>query len=70
MWQGIDASELDYEPILNYGKGWAIFFMAFIIVGSLFMLNMFVGVVISTFEQERDKLEHNSLLTPAQKLWV
>lgn len=33
------------------------------IVGSFFLLNLFVGVVISSFNREKDKIGGNNLLT-------
>lgn len=44
--------------------------MIFVIVGSFFFLNLFVGVVISTFNSEHDKLGGNDLLTEKQKEWI
>ena len=40
------------------------YFMLFIIFGHLFVLNMFVGVVVGCFIQEKEDLELNHLLTP------
>ena len=36
------------------------------ILGSLFILNLFVGVVIDTFNKEKDKLSNNNHLTRLQ----
>ena len=36
------------------------------ILGSLFILNLFVGVVIDTFNKEKDKLSNNNCLTRLQ----
>ena len=40
------------------------------IVGSLFILNLFVGVVINTFNIEKEKLSHNNLMTTLQDEYV
>lgn len=40
-----------------------LFFIIFVIVGAFFTLNLFVGIVISTFNREKDKLGKNFLLT-------
>ena len=32
------------------------FFMAFIVVGHLFLLNMFIGIVINVFNTEKENL--------------
>lgn len=36
------------------------------VVGSLFILNLFVGVVINTFNIEKEKLSRNSQMTDLQ----
>lgn len=43
-----------------------IFCSLFLIFGSLFILNLFVGVVIGTFNKEKDKLSNNNMLTKLQ----
>lgn len=49
---------------------WILFFVMFMIVGSMFILNLFVGVVISTFNNEKERLGKNYLLTETQIEWV
>ena len=56
MWNGVDSVDIGYQPIKNYSFGWVFFFIGFIIIGSLFVLNLFVGVVIDTFNREKEKL--------------
>ena len=34
------------------------------------LLNLFVGVVISTFNREKEKIGGNNLLTDRQKEWL
>jgi hypothetical protein len=45
------------------------FFILFMIVGSLFILNMFVGIVINVFNKEKEALQLNHLLTEIQMDW-
>jgi hypothetical protein len=40
------------------------------VVGSFFLLNLFVGVVISSFNRQKDLLGGNTLLTEKQKEWI
>jgi hypothetical protein len=40
-----------------------IYFVIVIFIQSLFMGNLFIGVVISTFSAEKEKFTHNALLT-------
>jgi hypothetical protein len=49
MFSGIDAVGIDLQPIYNYSQIWTVFFVIFIIFGSFFITNLFVGVVISKF---------------------
>ena len=44
----------------------AAFFIGYMIIGSLFILNLFVGVVITNFNIEKDKLFRNNQLTSLQ----
>lgn len=39
------------------------------VVGSLFILNMFVGIVINVFNKEKETLQMNHLLTQTQSDW-
>jgi voltage-dependent calcium channel T type alpha-1H len=66
------ATDLDYSavPFSEASPVWMFFFIFFVIVGSFFFLNLFVGVVISTFHSEHDKIGGNNLLTEKQKEWI
>ena len=48
----------------------SLFFIAYIVVCSFFILNLFVGVVITTYSREKEKLGKNFLLTENQKKWL
>lgn len=48
----------------------AFFFISYIIVCSFFILNLFMGVVISSYNREKDELSNSSMLTNAQKKWL
>lgn len=40
------------------------------ILGFFFFLNLFIGVVVSTFNAEQDKIGGNDLLTEKQREWI
>lgn len=63
MFTSINTTEIDSMPRHDNNLYWFLFFILFIIVGSFFLLNLFVGVVISTFNREKDKIGGNNLLT-------
>ena len=44
--------------------------MSFMIIGSLFMLNLFVSIVVNTYYGEKEKLYKNEYLSKYQKLWL
>jgi signal transduction histidine kinase len=70
LWTGIDAYKIDYNPIREYNPAAFFFFMASIILFSLFFLNLFVGVVIDTFKREKDILSRNNELNADQREWI
>ena len=70
MHNGIASRSLDLEPKNGSRPYLAVFYIMFIIVGSFFILNLFVGVVISTYNREKEKLGKNFLLNDKQKKWL
>ena len=63
MWTAVDSVEVHQEPVRNHNKTAVIFFVLFLIFGALFILNAFVGVVISKFNEEKAKLSRDHLMT-------
>ena len=70
MWSGVDTTQVDYVPKKDNNIYYVFFFIAFIVIGSQFFINLFVGVVINTFNKQKGKLEKNFLLTEEQKQWI
>eukprot|EP00939_MAST-03C_sp_MAST-3C-sp1_P000527 g527.t1 len=71
MYAAVDARGLDMQPSRDTNAfEWVIFFVAFIIWGSFFVMNLFVGVVCDTFNEMQEKFGTNFLLTDHQKKWV
>ena len=67
MWQAVDSTQIHQVPSRNKHPAFVFFFIFFMIVGTLFILNLFVGVVINTFDKEKEKLSNNYLMTDLQK---
>jgi hypothetical protein len=67
MWQAVDCAVEFHEPIKNNKLLSTFFFIVFIIMGALFILNLFVGVVIGQFGTEKEKLVRNNLITDLQE---
>ena len=58
------------QPIKNYNIFWSLFFMIFVFFGNFLILDLFTGVVVSTFNKEKEILGKNFLLTDNQKKWL
>ena len=65
MWDAVDASDIYLVPrdasladsVIESDQWLTVaFFIFFMIVGSLFILNMFVGIVINMFNLEKEAL--------------
>ncbi|KAJ8559206.1 hypothetical protein ON010_g8243 [Phytophthora cinnamomi] len=67
----IDApTEVDMQPIRDRNMWWAGFFIIFMMFGSFFVVNLFVGVIIENFNKMTDALGGAFLLTSDQKKWL
>jgi hypothetical protein len=73
MFAGIDSRGEDQHPQVDYSPFWSLFFIAFMVVGNFFVLNLFVGVVIDNFNRMKEKLGVESgqsiFATPEQREW-
>lgn len=61
MYNTINSGDIDYLPNKNPTLSissviWRLFFIVYMIIGSFFFLNLFVGVVISSFIQEQERI--------------
>ncbi|XP_048586594.1 sodium channel protein 60E isoform X3 [Nematostella vectensis] len=74
MADAVDSTKIDQQPSYEANLIAYAYFVVFIIVGSFFVLNLFVGVIIDNFNTLKKKYEEiNSmgmLLTESQRKWV
>ena len=71
MWAAVDSTQPQMQPQRNYQRSWVFLFIFMIAIGSIFMMNLFVGVVIANFNELKNQNKGDSvLLTPAQLQWV
>jgi len=71
MYNGIDNAGIDKQPIVNNNIWLVIYFISFMIVGSQFIINLFVGVVIDNFNTIKEKEElGNTFVTEQQRSWI
>jgi len=70
MWYAADARGLDMEPVRDCNKYAVIFFILFIMVGTFFAMNLFIGIICDTFAEKRSEGDGSSLfVTEEQKQW-
>mmetsp|Transcript_77480 Transcript_77480/g.136679 ORF Transcript_77480/g.136679 Transcript_77480/m.136679 type:complete len:1876 (-) Transcript_77480:848-6475(-) len=71
MYPTIDAVDYDHAPIKDYSPVVGLFFLVFIVTGSFFILNLFVGVVIANFDRVKSQEDSAGMfLTDEQKRWI
>jgi len=63
MWAAVDSWGIEMEPIRDKNKVSIVYFFILVIIFAFFVLNLFVGVIVSTFNQEKELLGKNFLLT-------
>jgi hypothetical protein len=62
----------DYAPDKSSVKSFfpAIFFVLTIIVGNFFLMNLFIGVIITKYNRQKELAGKDFMLTDEQKQWV
>lgn len=60
---------LQPERLSNAGL-YTYIFIFYMLFGSLLLTNLFIEVVINTFDQEKSKIDRNFMLTNFQKEWI
>uniref|UniRef100_A0AC35U5M9 Voltage-dependent L-type calcium channel subunit alpha n=1 Tax=Rhabditophanes sp. KR3021 TaxID=114890 RepID=A0AC35U5M9_9BILA len=67
LYVAINSNEEDRGPVHNARQGVAFFFIMFIVVIAFFMMNIFVGFVIVTFQSEGEREYENCELDKNQR---
>ncbi|XP_070559615.1 voltage-dependent L-type calcium channel subunit alpha-1D-like isoform X5 [Ptychodera flava] len=70
LYVAIDSNQVDRGPIYNFRPAVAIYFFIYIIVIAFFMVNIFVGFVIVTFQNEGEQEYKNCELDKNQRQCV
>lgn len=70
LYKAIDSHTEDMGPIYNYRVGISIFFIIYIILIAFFMMNIFVGFVIVTFQEQGETEYKNCELDKNQRQCV
>jgi hypothetical protein len=70
MYDTMNGVSPELVPGYKVSPALALFFMLFIIFGGFFITNLFIGVVIASFNRECTKLGNDFMLTEKQKEWI
>ncbi|XP_048873749.1 voltage-dependent L-type calcium channel subunit alpha-1D-like isoform X2 [Brienomyrus brachyistius] len=70
LYKAIDSNQENLGPIYNYRIEISIFFIIYIIIIAFFMMNIFVGFVIVTFQEQGEKEYKNCELDKNQRQCV
>ncbi len=65
----IDQRGIDMQPVRDNNRLWALYYVLFLVLGSFFMVELFVGVIIEYFAKIRDT-KGQGLMTDAQRQWA
>uniref|UniRef100_A0A674F586 Sodium channel protein n=1 Tax=Salmo trutta TaxID=8032 RepID=A0A674F586_SALTR len=67
MYAAVDSRNLDDQPDYEVNLYMYLYFVVFIIFGSFFTLNLFIGVIIDNFNQQKKKISQDIFMTEEQK---
>uniref|UniRef100_A0A8D2LM10 Sodium channel protein n=1 Tax=Varanus komodoensis TaxID=61221 RepID=A0A8D2LM10_VARKO len=67
MYAAVDSREIEEQPQYEVNLYMYIYFVIFIIFGAFFTLNLFIGVIIDNFNQQKKKIRKDIFMTEEQK---
>ena len=71
MFNGMDAVGADRQPKNNNRIYFSLYFLFFMLVGFLFLMNLFVGVIIDNFNKIKEQKEVGGIfVTESQRNWI
>ncbi|XP_051968437.1 sodium channel protein type 4 subunit alpha A isoform X2 [Xyrauchen texanus] len=67
MYAAVDSREVDEQPSYEINLYMYLYFVIFIIFGSFFTLNLFIGVIIDNFSQQKSKFGGKDIFMTAEQ---
>ena len=64
MWDAVDSRGIEVQPKIYSNLGYTTLIISLVVIFTFFLINLFVGVLVTTFNQEKEILGKNFLLTP------
>ncbi|KAM9249290.1 LOW QUALITY PROTEIN: sodium channel protein type 1 subunit alpha-like [Dugong dugon] len=66
MYAAVDSRNVELQPKYEESLYMYLYFVIFIIFGSFFTLNLFIGVIIDNFNQQKKKISISNVLSPTK----
>ena len=66
----IDSVGIDMQPIRDYNPWSGLLMVLFMVFGTFFMINLFIGVIIDAFTRMKDEIGDMAIMTEPQRAWV
>eukprot|EP00899_Mesostigma_viride_P019947 jgi/Mesvir1/27954/Mv20161-RA.1 len=71
MYAGVDAVGVDQQPRTDHDTRRVWFFIAFMLIGSFFILKLFIGIIMDNYSQMRERAKKGHLfMTERQRKWA
>jgi hypothetical protein len=70
MWDSVDSNQVDYSPIYNNKPGFILMYFFLVLILCLLFFDLFIGIVIATFNHEKERLMRNSWLQDHERRWI
>ncbi|MBN3271579.1 SC4AA protein, partial [Polyodon spathula] len=67
MYAAVDSRKIEEQPSYEINLYMYMYFVIFIIFGAFFTLNLFIGVIIDNFNQQKKKIRTDIFMTEEQK---
>eukprot|EP01044_Picomonas_judraskeda_P005157 COSAG03_NODE_476_length_7617_cov_79.083400_1_plen_1988_part_00 len=69
-WIAVDSTDVDHQPYEGNGPYYVLYFMAFIIVSQYMFMNLFIGVIFTSFAQVKAAQSGKDNMTRRQLCWL
>jgi hypothetical protein len=70
MWDSVDAVGIDLQPVRDSNQWYIVFYFFLIVIICMLFLNLFVGIVCDTYNNEKGLLMCNHMLSENEKSWI
>ena len=70
MWDSVDAVGVDRQPERGFNRFYIIVFMILVVLLCLLFVNMFVGIVIETYSNQKENISFNNMIDETERSWL